>query len=421
MAIKRVILHLGMPKAGSSSIQRALITNSAILKRNGFRYLYEWGESHAIIMHNLFYPHSIISRGSPFHLITEEERQIRIKNDINTMLKIINTTECETLIFSGEIFFALYDEQYCINLQTFLIKYFRNSGIETIIICFIRNPLTRIISARQQLISAGNFNRRDDLYDNKILRIKGSINNVQKYFSNFLILLKFETAVKDKDGLVGYFLKAIGFPEREIFYMDISKVNESRCMEVIELCCYINDKEPYCLYGERGLTNKKRQLWDLNPMWDIKGAKFDFLYQNKVELWERLKEFVKYLKENTGIDYTDYQVPPSSEQETYSEKTIQGFIEAFPKLSPVLQKLFLEFFEKKYKETTQEKFKRLYFEDKSSISQKIYNTLYEENARLTTLLQETIEEKDALLSSLSWRITKPLRKAKKIVKRILGR
>jgi hypothetical protein len=56
MAIKRVVMHLGMPKAGSSSIQRALFTNSGVLERNGFRYLHEWGESHIRIFEHLFTP-----------------------------------------------------------------------------------------------------------------------------------------------------------------------------------------------------------------------------------------------------------------------------------------------------------------------------------------------------------------------------
>jgi hypothetical protein len=191
-----------------------------------------------------------------------------------------------------------------------------------------------------------------------------------KAFGDSLVLLKFDDAVKDRDGLVGCFLKAVRFPGDEIKKLAITKVNESRSLETMELISFIDAKEPYIPSGYDGPNNPKRIPWDTALLFFVKGAKFDFTYKDRLALWKRLKEPVRIFKENIGIDYTDYKIEEIPEPETYTDETINGFIEAFPDLSPVLQKLFLEFFEKKYAETAQEKFKKLYFKD--TIPNKIY-------------------------------------------------
>jgi chromosome segregation ATPase len=196
------------------------------------------------------------------------------------------------------------------------------------------------------------------------------------------------------------------------------------------------------------------------PLWAAKGAKFDFAYRDKLALWGRLEEQVRLLKENTGIDYTDYKIEEKSEPETYTGETINGFIEAFPKLSSVLQKLFLEFFEKKYAETAQEKFKKLYFQgtipnriyelsqevqnlkNENSSLQTTLNTLQNENGSLRgttdtlrneitalkeniiSLQNKTVDAENAcnnILNSHSWRFTKPLRMVSSCLKKITGK
>jgi len=375
MAIKRLIMHLGITKTGTTSIQRTLFTNATLLEKNGFRYLTEWGESHKFYLEYLFSPNpaDIVKKNKFFglNISTEKILQNKVNEAIETIQKIMNTTECETLIISGEYWWDLYIDATCINIQNFLKKYFQSKGIETIIILFIRNPLTWIITELQNLIYSGRglLNRRIDMYDTKIMGLKGIV-NLKKYFPDYLKVLKFEDVINDKDGLVGCFLKNIGFPEDEIQNINMLKTNEARCMEVMELINYIANIEPSIPFDKEQSMNKNRHLDDFKPLAIIKGAKFDIAYQTKMELWERFKKTIQLFKEKFDIDYSDYQIIPLPEQEIYSEETIQGFIEVFPKLNHIIQRLFLQFFENKYLETAQVKFKRLYFED--SIPWKLY-------------------------------------------------
>jgi len=346
MAIKRVVLHLGMPKTGSSSIQHTLFSNFSVLEKNGFRYLTEWDKNHL----------------NKFGAIFTGKKES--KNLLKKLSMTIETSESETLILSGEYFHTLYRDSTIKNIREFIKENFLSKGIETTIVYFVRNPLTWIISWWQQrLYRDGYKNKNCDFFEFAIKQYEG-IFNLKKHFSDSLTILKFEDACLDRNGLVEYFLMSIGYPRDALKNLTIIRTNDSRCMEVVEFISYIESVEPRYPFSDYKRENPKKAHKGFKYLKDIKGVKFDFSYQSKSELWERLKNTINLLKEKTGIDYTDYNpVEANPDQETYSEETIQGFIEAFPKLSPILQKLFLKFFEKKYMETAQEKYKKLHFND----------------------------------------------------------
>jgi len=371
MAIKKVILHLGMAKAGSSSIQHALFNNAAVLEKNGFRYLTEWGENHLIKFKYLFssYPVSPASTGNLGRPLRRRKQHCR--NAIETLLNVINTSKCETLILSGEFSAELWIDSTIKNIKKFIEKYFQSNDIETTIIFLARNPLTWTISFLQQrLFKDGFMNKNSDFFEFAMKQYNGII-NLEKHFSSSLILLKFEDSCLDKDGLLGCFLKEIGFRVEELKSINITKINESRCMEVMELVNYIEAVEPRHPYNNYRRVNPNRSIDDFDCIINIKGVKFDLPYQSKVELFSRFQETINLLKTSTNIDYTDYEIPSPLGQETYGEQTINEFAEAFPKLSIPLQKHFLKFFEKKYMETAHVKFQQLYA--KGSIPREEYD------------------------------------------------
>ena len=366
MSVKRIFFHFGITKTGSTSIQKTLFTNSAILERNSFRYLNEWKISHRPVFKLLF------KQRPSANFFINKIRQYYKNSYCKSLLNVIDTTDCETLVLSGEYWTDFHLDSTIQNLRLFIEEHFQNRGIETKIILFVRNPLTWMISHLQSRMSSGDYDRNSDFAETRIEHFPG-IWNLKKNFPDSLILVKFEDAIKDDYGPVGYFLNTIGFPKDTIPEIDIIKANESRCLEAMEFINYIEDKEPVFPNGYGKPININRELFsrDLAPVFGVKGLKFDLEYKEKLLLWEQLKETVLHIKTNTGIDYTNYKIPASSELQTYSEETIQGFIGVFPSLSPVIQKHFLRFFETKYSKTLNPAFKSLYF--KNSIPKTIYN------------------------------------------------
>jgi len=374
MAVERVILHLGMPKAGSRSIQETLYNNANILEKDGFKYLTEWRRNHLDKLHYLFSPYPVkpIYAGNLGKPLVNRGQQN--KDTISKMLRVLNTTDCKTIILSGEYFHELHIDATIENIKMFLEKYFHSNNTKTTIAYVIRNPLTWLVSWVQQRYPHNGYpNKNCDFFSTAIEMYKGII-NLQKNFPDSLKIIKFEDACLDKDGFVENFLKEIGFPEAKLNTLNVYRANESRCMEVMEFIHFIEAIEPRYPDNNYRQRNPNRFLGDLNFLRHIKGKKFDLPYQGKVELWERLQKTIYKIKENTGIDYTSYKIPAQSDdgEETYSSETLQGFIETFPRLSFILQRHFLKFFEKKYMETAQEKFKQMHFKD--SVPWKIYNS-----------------------------------------------
>ena len=412
MSIRKVILHLGMPKAGSTSIQDTLFNNTAILEENGFRYLTEWGKNHLGRFRRLFSPFPVIPISSGYFgkPLSKKNREIYKNYFIEQMLNAINSTDCKTFILSGEYFHELWHDSTIENIKDFLDLHFLSNGIDVDIIYIIRNPLTWLISYLQQIsISKICLNKDHDFFTEIVKQYEG-IFNLQRCFFDSLTLLKFEDACLDKDGLVGCFLKNIGFPEEKLKSINIHRMKESKSMEVMEFTDYINAMESFYKKGNtKGLSLNRREN-DLSKIRDIKGIKFDLPYDDKVCLWKQFQNATNRLKESTGIDYTNYKVSiPQKRIETYAEGTIQGFIDGFPKLSFVLQKHFLDFFEKKYRETSLEKFKQLY--SKGSVPWKIYNS---KNAFLSLLSLRTknmlYNIKMSILFSIPQTIKVPLKR-----------
>jgi len=373
MQAKKVILHLGMNKCGSTSIQNTLFNNAAVLEKNGFRYLTEWGLSHLTVFNHLFSA-SRARAIRKFHgrYISKRKHNKSKKMFLNALQNVIKNSKSETLILSGECFGVFTNKNAINNFKEFIINYFESKGIEVSIVLLIRNPLLWLISRLQQALFFGYYPRNTDFFEERIKSYK-AITNLKKNFCDSLKFLKFEDACLDEDGLAGYFLKEIGFPKEKLNELNIITANESRCMEVMEFANYIESVETIFPNDNLKNMNVNRTMSDLCCLENVKGVRFDLPYDCKMELWNRIQDTVIKLEKVTKINYLKYKIPvPSLPQETYNEDTIRGFIDAFPRLNPVLQKYFLKFFEMKYAQTAQVKFKQLYF--KNSIPWKIYNS-----------------------------------------------
>jgi len=105
-------------------------------------------------------------------------------------------------------------------------------------------------------------------------------------------------------------LKETGLSQDIIQEINLVNSGESRCMEVLEFVNYLESIEPFSPKNNFRSTNMNRRIKDLFHVKKIKGIKFDLPYESKIELWKRLQQSVNSLKENTNIDFTNYNLPP---------------------------------------------------------------------------------------------------------------
>jgi len=140
---KKIILHVGPDKTGSTSIQSSLKKNRNLLLSNRVSYplnsVYPGHINHHIL--------GTCFTTEPEHLIYNEP-QLSIKqceDILQSLDKSLSETQADTLVLSNEGFIHLTENAFR-NMKKFLEKY----GGEIEIVYYVRAPLSHAISAMSQ-------------------------------------------------------------------------------------------------------------------------------------------------------------------------------------------------------------------------------------------------------------------------------
>lgn len=175
---KLCIVHIGMPKTGSTSLQLSFLHG---FKNNEYRYA-NLGPSdiksgnHSGMMYSLFSKHS-----ESYHYniaYKRDKEQIKLHNDKNLALLIdgfLNTPANIELISGEDIYHLGSEDMGVAKLHAFLKEYFH----KIIIVAYVRPPISLMASAFQQLVKNHklskfnfrsiyhpykNFSRFDDVF-----------------------------------------------------------------------------------------------------------------------------------------------------------------------------------------------------------------------------------------------------------------
>lgn len=118
MSVTKVIVHIGLPKTGSSSIQRFLSANKSLLKKNGVFYS----------------PKSSFDHCAEITEIVQSGEEQRLSSFLQHQLKSAEEEQCTMLIISSECLFerarwvkSTFSKQLS-HLDSEYICYFRNIG-----------------------------------------------------------------------------------------------------------------------------------------------------------------------------------------------------------------------------------------------------------------------------------------------------
>ena len=220
--MKKIILHIGRHKTGTSSIQKFNYLNVDFLKENGY-----------------FYPKKSVKRGFAHHTLAEslqrknfrktswKEREKQLKNNFYHLFEELSSEHIN--IISSEAF------QNCDPDLVRLI--FSDYDVE--VICYIRNELDYIASSYSQKIHASDYCEDIDTYADKFqLDYATFLDSWDKAFAGNLSVRSFEKKNLEGGNVVIDFVK------------NVLKI-ESDISDKIPL-----DANPSL--GERLLTFKKR-------------------------------------------------------------------------------------------------------------------------------------------------------------------
>jgi len=218
--MKKLIVHVGPHKTGSTYIQRMLHDNREVLLKCGVSYPSAY---------YLYFGHHFL-----LNALNHFESDEKIRQTI-----IEQTSSMDLVILSSENF---------INLAENGLKKLKSCfpEVEIKFILFLRRPSIRLVSWWQETIKQGDVHSLDDFMIRHCLHPAKSrevshfdyIDNVKKIFGEKSIaLIDYETAVKTKS-VMSFFWKAVGIQN---IIQDLDKeVNRMMDLNEIELIRYLN-------------------------------------------------------------------------------------------------------------------------------------------------------------------------------------
>jgi len=238
----KIILHVGIHKTGTTSIQRTLKGNTDILKRHSIHYLASIGEvngNHGDL-YSAFHPEPTAwgryrRQGKSEAFVAE-----RVEETLKKVGDELRKNKSEFVIISSEHLCQLPEE----NL-TRLKEWLSQFG-SVYAVYYFRNILNWMNSNSQQ-IAKGGLRPRPTRYEDAITRMYDFPLNFVNVFSNeFVKFVRFEDAVKS--GLCNSLLEPFGLPTLEQMNILEVRYNESVSDQTVECFFLLNRLRPRLRY-----------------------------------------------------------------------------------------------------------------------------------------------------------------------------
>ena len=341
--IKKVFLHIGMPKTATTSIEHTLIENIKGLRNLGYFVPNLWNGNMSVPLYSIFADNP---EKCSYHINTKKSKnQIEEFNKINIIefIKEIHKARCQMVIISGDWLSLFQTLENVRELKEFLNCIMPNACIE-IIVCL--RERCRFISSYIQELVKGNHNVDEidmmnfgNLYKEHIDKYlcTFSKNNIKAY--------KFEDSIKHQYGPVGYFFNIIGITNNQMSAFRFIKINESLSNKAIELLWFINKKVPF--YTKQGI-NFLRESGDTALIREIRGNNFLINHKDSTKYIQNGLKDTEWLYDNLGIDYMNYEFE-NHNVILYDEEYYEDILKIYDELPEMIQRITYDFFYGKVK------------------------------------------------------------------------
>lgn len=319
---RQIILHVGMHKTGSTSIQN-----------NCYRYRETLAE-HGIIYPSFSYlDHTRTNHSGPITAaISEnpdrygEQWRAGLGDNPNVLAlaynqqfeALLDSPAADTLILSGETVSAFADD----DLKALRDKLLQHTDKLRVTV-YIRNPASAVGSILQQRVRDGSVHDTDD---NVIALASVSRRRYQRLkdvFGDSLEVLNFHEAASDPSGLVGSFMRFCGLPPEETLKLEFAAANPRMSMECFKLMLGINKACP-AKFGDN--QDRQRDYNDLRPLSVIPGQPFTVEYVDNIRVQEAIDIETQWLIKELKLTFPE--TPQIDQGELWSTASLNATEEA---------------------------------------------------------------------------------------------
>lgn len=340
--MNEVIIHLGLHKTASSSIQVTCANNGKLLRKYGYYYpIFEYDDkkinNHSIPFYSLF-----CDSPRNYHInikwgVDAEQANREYRNQLDQIV-----SRKENIILSGEGISTL-PEKSLLSLK----QYFESNGFRIRAIAFVRSPVSYQISAAQERVKNGSVIS----YSNRYFPCS-KIRKLQSVFSPNIDFFPFRAVCAHDYGPTGFFLELAGLNKKDFKNINYFQRNESLSDQAVRLISYINEVEPFFIINRSNNNreiNPNRSYQDTVDFQKIGGNKYKPSHSEIQHIMEKAKQENDWLRDNMGNDFCDDEMDLHFNDTTFhwDRKNMQQLQEAFAGCSAPLRKVVYDFIENK--------------------------------------------------------------------------
>ena len=297
---RRIILHAGLHKTGTTSIQDNCYRQRELLLQEGIVYPSFKFRDKNIVNHSDCITADICKKpggyGAAFRQQVEADPFVLRQAIRPQMDELLQEPRADTLVLSGEGV-ADYDD---IDLQALLARLQAHTD-ELRVVAYIRSPQSSLESILQQRVKSGQIVDPSDLKS----VVRQRYERLRDNFSKYLEIFNFHDAIEHPGGIVGHFMALLGVPEDKLTGIDFKNANERVTREAYKIMLALNRQYPVYPLKEQFVHGVKRKPYDLHPLTSLPGQPFKMDAFIGSELYDATMKEGALLESELGFRFPD--------------------------------------------------------------------------------------------------------------------
>lgn len=332
MSPTTIVLHIGLHKTGTSSIQETLRQNRDALQARGVVYPRALPANHSNFFYNAFGAAPETYHANRAHGLTREAIAERTAPTLEALRKEVAAHAGRTIVFSGEDACTL-DAAATARAHAFFASLVPGARLEVLL--YTRHPVDYIASAVQENVKGNGLT----IARAKAIHMGAAPDRYQKIHKTYgdvfgeaaVRLRSFEAGREAAGGLIGDFMAALGVSAEGIVAV---RRNESIAGELVPFLSERNAMaEPFALPPQ-----------DAARLFALKGGSTDVLdAAEKMRLWQFVAGDIHFLSRRFGIRYEREVAPGPSVAAERRARFVREAAAALPDLSAPVRAAFEDY------------------------------------------------------------------------------
>ena len=296
---KEIILHAGLGKTGTTSMQNNCFHQRDLLAEHGIVYPSFWLRGRRLVNHSDIITGALCEETASYGFgyrngVTSEEEASELREELRKqLLPVLEEPTGDILVLSGEMV-AQYRPDDLRLVEEALAAHAERLRV----VIYLRSPQSALESMLQQQVQGALPRQPEDILG----IVRNRFEHLRDYFQDRLEVINFHEAIEHDAGLVGSFLELIGLPPEVVNGLTLTRNNERVSEEAFELMVGINERLPRLPLGEPGF---KRRHHDMVSLLSLPGQPFQLRGYVESEIYDAALEEAAWLEQELGFSFPD--------------------------------------------------------------------------------------------------------------------